>query len=373
MSSKIKLVFFHPYSHIGGADNSLYRLIKNLDLKDFSITFISLNNSFLKKLLNKNIEFKQINSSRTLYAISDLKKIINKFTENKKFKKVILISNQNFANIASYFATKNNPNVKTIFIDRNHLDELNFFRTINEKLKNILLKILIKYTYPKADLIIGISKKLSSDLQRLINKKVKTIYNPSFDKTVISYSRKKINLSKNFKYIINVSRFTKRKDIPTTLRAFKIASNNLNNIKLILIGYGNEKKNIISLAKKLNIYNKIIIIEKSLNPYSYVRKSEILLLTSLYEGFGNVLVESIALGTPVISTNSNAGPSEILMNNKGGDLVKIGDYKNLAKKIINHFKNPKILKNKTKYAKKYLFRFEIKNHAKLYKKIFFNI
>ena len=116
MSSKIKLVFFHPYSHIGGADNSLYRLIKNLDLKDFSITFISLNNSFLKKLLNKNIEFKQINSSRTLYAIGDLKKIINKFTENKKFKKVILISNQNFANIASYFATKNNPNVKTIFI-----------------------------------------------------------------------------------------------------------------------------------------------------------------------------------------------------------------------------------------------------------------
>jgi len=49
MKKKIKLIFFHPYSDVGGADNSLYRLIKNLNLNDFSITFLSLNDSFLKK------------------------------------------------------------------------------------------------------------------------------------------------------------------------------------------------------------------------------------------------------------------------------------------------------------------------------------
>ena len=57
MRSKIKLVFFHPYSHLGGADNSLRRLIENLDLNKFSITFISLNKSYLKNILSDKVIF----------------------------------------------------------------------------------------------------------------------------------------------------------------------------------------------------------------------------------------------------------------------------------------------------------------------------
>ena len=57
MTGKIKLIFFHPYSYIGGADNSLRRLIENLNEKLFSITFLSLNKSYLRGLLSKNVEF----------------------------------------------------------------------------------------------------------------------------------------------------------------------------------------------------------------------------------------------------------------------------------------------------------------------------
>ena len=82
---------------------------------------------------------------------------------------------------------------------------------------------LVKLRYYKADLVVGICKKLSEDLSEHINKKVKTIYSPSFDKNIISKSKKKIKLSNKFKYILNVSRFSKRKDHTTTLKAFKIA------------------------------------------------------------------------------------------------------------------------------------------------------
>ena len=369
MKKKIKLIIFHPYSYLGGADNSLSRLINNLNLKKFSILFLSLNNSYLKKTLGKKISFKTINVSRSLLSIPKLRNEILNINE-RKYKKIIIISNQNFANIISYFATLNLKNIKKIFIDRNHLDELKFHSNFKEKIKKKIIKILMRFTYPKADKIIGICKKLSDDLGHFIGKKVDTIYSPSFDKSIIDKSLKRNSLSGKYKYILNVSRFSKRKDHITTLKAFKIVSDKIRNIKLILIGYGPEHKKIINYAKELKIYKRLIVVNKTYNPYTYMKKSKLLILTSVYEGFPNVLVESLTIGTPVISTNCNAGASEILLNGKGGELIKIGDYKKLSDKIIAFFKSPKKLKFKTKLARKNLYRFGLKRHAKIYTNIF---
>ena len=370
MKKKIKLIFFHPYSDIGGADNSLYRLIKNLNLNDFSITFLSLNNSFLKKILNKKIKFIKLNASRTLFTINELRTLLKKHINQNKYEKVLLISNQNFANIITIFSAYNINQIKTILIERNHLDELNFYNNIYDFFKKNFLKVLIKYLYIRANKVIGISKKLSRDLQNLTKKKVVTVYNPSYDAEILKQSRVTSSLSNKYKYIINISRFTKRKDHKTTLLAFKIVSESLKDIKLLLIGYGPELKNIITMSKNLGIYNKIKIIKKCHNPFPFLRKSNLLILTSRYEGFGNVLVEALTLGVPAISTNCNSGPSEILLNGKGGELIPIGDYNNLSKKILNHFKKPTRLIGKTMFAQKHLQRFEIKRHSKIYSNIF---
>ncbi len=370
MNSKIKLVFFHPYSQVGGADNSLRRLIEKLNLNDFSITFLSLNKSYLKNILSKNITFKKLNAKRTIFSISELKKIVHKYERNEKYNKVIVISNQNFANLVVSFAIENNNKVKTIFVDRFHLDELSFHENFVDELKNRIIKILIKWRYSKANVVVGISKKLSNDLSDHINKKVKTIYSPSFDKSIIKKSNEKLSLSKKFKYIINVSRFSKEKDHFTTLNAFKLTCTKIKNLKLILVGHGPELSKIRLLAKELKIYNRVIIINKTQNPYKYIRKSELLILTSIYEGFPNVLNEALTIGTAVISSNANAGASEILLNGKGGDLIKIKDHKTLSKKIINHFRFPIRLQKKTIFAQKNLYRFETKRHCKIYTELF---
>ena len=369
MKKKIKLIFFHPYSYLGGADNSLQRLIKKLDLNKFSITFVSLNNSYLKKNLSKKIQFKKLMVSRTIYAMPELRKLILSFS-NGEFKKIIVISNQNFANIISYFSTIFINNIKRIFIDRNHLDELNFTNSFKDKFKKIIIKMLMKITYPKANLIIGNSTKLSRDLSAFVKTSVKTVYSPSYDKSIISKSTRALKLSKKYKYILNVSRFSRRKDHETTLKAFKIVVGKHKNTKLILIGYGPEKKNIINMAKTLQIYNKIIIINKTYNPYPYMKKSMLLILTSIYEGFPNVLVESLTIGTPVISTNMNAGASEILINGKGGELINLGDYKNLSKKIISFINSSRKLKKKMRFGQSKLHRFSTIAHSKIYSKIF---
>ena len=130
-----------------------------------------------------------MNVSRSIFSILQFRKLILSY-KNDQFKKVVIISNQNFANIIAYFSSINISKIKRIFIDRNHLDELNFTNSFKEKFKKIIIKILMKITYPKANLIIGISTKLSRDLSAFVKTKVKTVYSPSFDKSIITKSTK---------------------------------------------------------------------------------------------------------------------------------------------------------------------------------------
>ena len=367
---KIKLIIYHPYSYLGGADTSLKRLLGNLDSNKYSLTFISLQKSILEKDLKFKIEFINLKCSRALFSIFKLRNIIKKYEYSEKFQKIIVFSNQNFGNIISFFSLIGLQNIKKIFIDRNHLDELKYGNGVFAISKNLLIKFLIKFTYKYADLVLGISKKLSNDLSNFCNTKVITIYSPAYDTSIISKVSKKINLNKNFKYIINVSRFTPRKDHATTIKAFKLASNKVKNLKLILIGYGPEYSNIKNLIHTLKINKKVIILKNENNPYPYIKQSELLILSSKYEGMGNVLVESLMLNTPVISSNCNAGPAEILLNGKGGDLFQVSNHVDLANKIIKHFKNRNIQKKKIKIAKKKLFRFDLKKHIEIYSDIF---
>ena len=137
-----------------------------------------------------------------------------------------------------------------------------------------------------------------------------------------------------------------------------------------MVGFGPEKKNINILIKKYKLENDVLMIENLHNPFWLIKKSSLLILTSIYEGFPNVIVEALTLNTPVISTNMNAGASEILLNGRGGDLVKVGDFVSLSKKINNFIISPNKLQKKMMIAKKKLHRFDIELHHKIYNKIF---
>ena len=146
------------------------------------------------------------------------------------------------------------------------------------------------------------------------------------------------------------------------------------NLRLILIGYGKNERNIHNLIKKQKISKFIKIIKKCDNPYPYIKKSDLFVLNSKYEGFANVIVESVFLDTPVISTNCNSGPSEILLNGKGGKLIKVHNNRNvLSKEILKFFENKKFLIKKNKIAKSNLKRFSVKNNVNEFNKLFINI
>jgi len=373
---KKKIIIFHPYSSLGGADNNLYRLINNLSPKNFSITFISLQKSVLEKKLFKKINFINLNSTRTLFAIFELRKILKIYIKNyNKYEKIIFISNQNFANVVSYFSTLNLIKIKKIFIERNHPDELDYFDGIFKFLKKQVIKCLMKISYKSADKVIAICKELSNDLSTLINKPVETIYSPSCDKIIYKLQNQKIKfkfLKKNT-YLINVSRFSKRKNQLDILMATNQLFSKYKNLRLILIGYGEYKKKIINFIKANNLKKNVTLIDNCSNPYPYIKNSNLFIFASSYEGFPNVLNEALMLNTPIISSDCKAGPREILLNGKGGDLFPTKNYLILKAMIEKFILNPKILQKKMVKAKKNLWKLSIQRNVKSYSKVFSKI
>jgi glycosyltransferase involved in cell wall biosynthesis len=372
MYKKKLIICFHPYSYLGGATISLSQLLNGMDKKKFEIVYL-----YIKKDnsldLNKNIKTIKIKSTRVLLSIIQVRKILSRYN-NKKFIKKIYISNQNFSNIFTTFILKDFSNYKSVLIERNHLDELDYYESIKDFFKKNIIKNIMKLNYSKASLIIGNARKLSKDLSAFVNKKIKTIYSPTNSYKIIklskSYVPSIIKKDTSRTRLLSVSRFTKRKDVLTLLEAFNSLSNKYKNIDLILIGYGPELNNINKFVKDNKLSNRVFVLPPKKNPFPFFRISDLYIMTSLYEGCPNSIVEATMLNLPVISSNCNSGPSEILLNGRGGTFYKKRNVFSLMKKISLFMDNKKIFEKKLKVAKNNIYRFEEKRILKQYNNLF---
>ena len=124
------------------------------------------------------------------------------------------------------------------------------------------------------------------------------------------------------------------------LEAFKDCVKSDQQLHLIIVGNGNQYKELEKFIKKNNLSNNVDIIKNISNLKIFYKKSNLFILTSIYEGFGNVLVEALKYKCPIISSNCLSGPKEILNNGKFGDLYNPGDKK-LIILIKKHLINEK--------------------------------
>ncbi len=360
--SQIKVVFFHPYFRDGGVEKTnlrLSRIFKDLNF-DISFLFLDLKSPFLKEILSLNIELVKINRKRTLYTMFDIIKFLNR--ESYKYKYVIAIGCQNFANIVLVSGK--------VFLERNIriiLTERSFPEVaLNRTLKTRAIKILMRMFYKYADVVVANSEATANFLREKVNKNTYCIYNP----TIISLDslkeqvQKLVNhewfIKKEKPIVIGVGRLTKEKDFETLIKAFALVKKEID-ARLVILGEGEERAKLEKLVKKLGLQNSVWMPGFVNNPYKYIAKADVFVLSSLYEGLPNVLIEAIAVGTPVISTDCLSGPREILLDGKGGDLVNVGDYYSLAKSIIKYLKNPQYAKQKWQIAFNHLNRFSFEN------------
>ena len=139
---------------------------------------------------------------------------------------------------------------------------------------------------------------------------------------------------------------------------------------MVVLGKGPEEKKIKLLAHKLGLSDNILFLGFQKNPYKYIKKAEVFVLSSFHEGFGNVIVEAMACGTPVVSTNCMSGPREIIENGENGILFPVADQKALAEAVLKVLNNPSLSYKLSEQGKKRAEYFSIEKSVKKYEEIF---
>ena len=227
--------------------------------------------------------------------------------------------------------------------------------------------MIFKLSFPLADKIIVNSKELKQQLKKKFNINSVNIYNPLNLKEIrkkSQYGRIKFFKKENNLKILNIGRYVEQKDQLTLIKALKLLKNS--NYEAIIVGKGKLKNKMQKYILQNNLEKKIRLIDFMNNPYPIIKQSDIFILSSIFEGLPNVLLESLALNKFIISSSCPTGPKEILLYGKGGLLFEVRNYKQLSKKITYYLNNKKKCKLMLNKSTKSLDRFNYDTNLKLY-------
>ncbi len=203
-----------------------------------------------------------------------------------------------------------------------------------------------KLFFPHLDKIVTVSEGIAKNINKIsynLNQKTITIYNPVVTPLIFQQANEDCYhpYFEDYSVVINVGRLTKEKDQSTLIKAFSIAKCKSNKkLKLIILGEGPERSKLEVLIDSLALNQDVSLPGFNNNPYAYMKKSSVFVLSSLWEGLPNVLIEAMALGVPVVSTNCETGPDEILRKGEIGELVPVGDENALAAAILKQLNTP---------------------------------
>ncbi len=309
----------------GGAQRMLLNMATEFSQRGYRVDVVTLCPSSTESYAHvqtTNLNFIAFNKSKALLALPSLIKYF-------LFKRPdFIISALSYVNILTLLAKKLSfiPKSK-IFVTERAYHSSNAKLTIKNYERE---KKLIRLLYPTANIVIGISKGVSQDIKevgRLADDKVMTIYNPVITKDFKENADEVLDTpwlstKTTTKKIIACGRLVPVKDYPTLIKAFAILVKDTD-VKLGILGDGPLKNDLIQLAKEHNVDDKIEFLGFVKNTLPYIKNADVFALTSLSEGFGNVLVEALYCGIPIVSTDCPSGPREILDNGKYGHLVEI--------------------------------------------------
>lgn len=218
----------------------------------------------------------------------------------------------------------------------------------NKEYKSFISKFLMNRLYPKADGFVFQTEEQKKYFSKEIQEKSVIIYNPIKEEF--------LNASKSMikeNTIISVGRLVEQKNQKMLIEAFSKIANEYPDYKLKIFGEGPLETNLKKQIEELNLSDRILLCGICDDIKTELEKAKIFVLSSDYEGMPNALIEAMAVGLPVISTDCPCGgPKELIENKKNGVLVKIGDAEELSKNMGYLIENQEDAKNMGKNAEK---------------------
>jgi len=353
-----KLLIFIPHIGGGGVEKNFFLLSNYLADKINSVSVITINKEFKKKL-NKKIKIISPKSNKWKNSPVYLKYficiifLIKTLLTNKKYLILSFQANWYAIIIAKIFNNK--------IVSRSNTAPSGWSQ-------NILKNYLYKFVLSLADEITVNSIEFQKLLKKKFNVNSTYIYNPINKNEILRKSRASLDFdffnNKKLK-LINVGRCTEQKNQMLILKAIKYLKGKVP-IKLLIAGRGKEFKNLKNYINLNNLKKNVKLLDFLQNPHVYIKKSDVFILSSNYEGLPNVLLETQCLKKIILSTKCHTGPKEILLNGNAGIFFKTNNYKDLAHKIEFIYNNKKAMKKKSIIGYNNLNRFDEKTNLNKY-------
>lgn len=300
----------------GGAENVCTTLANSLSERGWSVTLLVMN------LKEDDVNYHRVNNKVSVVNLKVTKArfllpyLLRYFYKNKP-KKIICftyeLAIQSIVARAFYHG-------KLTLISRNINSLSSISKNTNSLWRKIFVYPLIKRLYKMSDIVVNQCHSMKESLMKTIDikeDKCKVIYNP------VNSMFSDINVDgQRSNFLLCVGRLEKQKAFDLAIESFSRIANDFPHLQLKIIGEGSQREFLENIIEKEGLKNRVFLLGFQKNMAEYYSSAQNVLLTSRFEGFPNVLIESISCGTPIVSINCDSGPSEIV-NNINGHLVNI--------------------------------------------------
>ncbi len=242
--------------------------------------------------------------------------------------------------LSSAYWARSNTNVPTriVMCVQTYLSEQ--FRNHQKQTFGKLRSQMVRWLYPKSDAIVAASLGTAQDVAKLTQlplERIQVIYNPVITEEIFQKSKAPLEHPwfnpEEPPVILGIGRLVIQKDFSTLITAFaKVRETRP--ARLMILGEGEKRASLEALIQQFGLEKEVALPGFTENPYAYLSKAALFVLSSRFEGFGNVVAEALACGAPVVSTDCPSGPAEILQGGKYGRLIPVADPARMTSAIL---------------------------------------
>src|SRR3954454_4714466 len=333
------IAFFLPTLAGGGAERVIVNLAQALAERRESVDLVvaSAEGPLLSQL-PPGVRLVDLHAFRVLRSLFPLMSYL------RRERPRVLISSISHANVIAIWAARL-ARVKTPVIVTVH-NTMSQSSPAQGRIAGRLWPSLLRISYPWAACIIAVSRGAADDLARsssLPRDKVRVVYNPVITPAMLAQASQSPDhpwfTPEQPPVILGVGRLTRQKDFPTLIRAFATVRRQ-RPARLMILGEGEERPRLERLVAELGVQSEVALPGFQENAMAYMAHAALFVLSSAWEGLPTVLIEALAAGTRVVSTDCPSGPREILQGGRLGALVPVGNAPALAAAITEALAQP---------------------------------
>jgi len=325
-----RIAIFMKHLAVGGLEKMMVRLANGFAERDHPVDLVlAKRKGALEQLVASDVRIVALNSNRMWAAVPNLARYLKRSKPD-----VLMAAGWQVNLVATWTKLLTLTSFKLVVSVRSHITQQSKNSDVWYAPYNPLA---VRIFYPFADSIIAVSSGVLEDLSDISSRAARkghVVYNPTVNQNLIKSSRHKVDHPwfedrNRVPVLLGVGRMDPQKNFSLLLRAFA-ALLRRRNVRLVLLGDGNERRELEALACRLDVQDYVEFMGFKENPYKYMANAALFVLSSNFEGSPNVLVEALACGCPVVSTDCPSGPREILDGGKWGRLVPVGDEEELT-------------------------------------------